>query len=1098
MHHQGEINDMKTLCKWISLDGEWTIEGMEYDEGLGRSAYKPNYVSQDPVRAEVPTIVQNALLQAGKIEDPYWEMNNEKILWIEDKEWWYFKEFTVPEDVEGKTYELVFEGITYRADIWLDGITIGKTEGMFKRVFIDITRFVKPGEKHLLTLRCRALEHSSEDRPGGKVKRGMVRSSGVVAPFTYWWNWSPHMVPIGIWKSVWLNISGGVTIRDPFVKTTINWDECVEAESVDLTITVDVASKLERKENLVIKGTIKGVGFNDGVIELKEELTLEPGDEGVYEIQATINRPRLWWPNGMGEHPLYKLELEIYDSEWNLLDATATEFGVREITMIQNTDAEWVQRVSTQSNRLWSLVGNPYPWTFVVNKKRMFVRGSNWLPLDNLFRFPEERYRQFLDQVEASNLNLLRIWGGGIQETETFYKLCDQKGILCWTEFWLSCANYPVMPYDLFIECALDMIKTIRNHPSIAIWSGGNEYNPDAPENKEMVDRLGKVCEIYDSFRPFRRGSPYKGDRHGGLLMLPTRTSNKYNGDILNGPQRLTLLRSEIAVGRSAPNIESIKRFIGEDKLWPIDRQSWQYHHAVIKEQERDAKEYGGTDNLEYWVMSTQIGHGQIHRHNMEYCRQTKYWCSGCMQWQINASWPTFHRELIDWYGIPKPSYYAYKRSSQDYLVLADFEKYTFDGNEELKIDIYAVNDRHLRVGDCTVKAVVYDSHMNVMHEQEDRVVLEADVSTKSMTLNWKVPADYLKRVFFVYLELRHWDNLIAENLYWLGTTGYARPAKVLNLNGPWQYQIGQEINETKWQKTLMPSYWALPPQAPMDENDSVFYRRKIVIPEDWKGTKLELFCAGFEGNDEVWINGVKIGETEEELTVEMGTDDLLFTEKWAERMVSEQGKEVKPDKKVQTAKDGSNRRNIRISSDPFITPNLIKRFYPIPQDAIRWGKINTIEVRLYGEHATGVSEPVYIREVSTKEQQQAVIDFDNEGAYLAEIRQLPEVDLDVQVYCDDTLLDGKDSQAYMLLHVENNTIDLAFFTEFKVEGLDDEVIILFSDNYTHILPNTEKDIHVRIINLGKFTGTKTVKVSIGGWNAKKKTLEKEFTLLFK
>jgi hypothetical protein len=318
-------------------------------------------------------------------------------------------------------------------------------------------------------------------------------------------------------------------------------------------------------------------------------------------------------------------------------------------------------------------------------------------------------------------------------------------------------------------------------------------------------------------------------------------------------------------------------------------------------------------------------------------------------------------------------------------------------------------------------------------------------------------------------------------------------------LNGTWQWQVGRDIDELKWQKTIMPSYWALPQHAPKDPEDSVFYRRKFNIPADWQGMDLELYCAGFEGNDEVWLNDVKIGQTEEEMTVELGTDDLLFTEKAAERQAADKGTEVKLDKKVLDAREasGTNRFNIRVSSDPYITPNLIKRFYALPQDGIKWGQKNVLEIRLYGEHATGISEPVYIRKASTQEQQQAIIDYNNAGAHLAEIRQLPEVDLDVQVYCENTVLDGKYAEARMLLHVENNTDRLAFFTEFKLEGLGDDAILIFDDNYTHILPNTEKDIWVRIINLGSFTGMKTVNVSVGGWNAKKKSVQ-EFTLTFK
>ncbi|MCG8643107.1 MAG: hypothetical protein MI862_25500, partial [Desulfobacterales bacterium] len=378
---------------------------------------------------------------------------------------------------------------------------------------------------------------------------------------------------------------------------------------------------------------------------------------------------------------------------------------------------------SKQSNRLWSYVGNPYPWIFVVNRKRMFVRGSNWVPMDNMFRFSEQRYRGYLDLVEAANLNMLRIWGGGIQETEEFYRICDEKGILCWAEFWFACANYPVMPHQRFIENAKDMVLALRNHPSLAMWSGGNEYNPDSDENKELVDKLAALVKDFDPDRKFRRGSPYKGDRHGGLLMLPTRTSNKYNGDILNGDQRLTLFRAEVAMGRSMPVLESLKKFIGEDHLWPIEdnrklKEIWQYHHGVIKEQERDAREYGCTDSLEYWIYAGQIVHSLIHRHNLEYCRLTKWHCSGCMQWQVQASWPTMHREMIDWYGIPKPIYYFYKRSAGDYLVTIDLEKYVYDANEDFEVDVHIVSDRIRRTGEVSVCCTIYGLNMDELYRK--------------------------------------------------------------------------------------------------------------------------------------------------------------------------------------------------------------------------------------------------------------------------------------------------------------------------------------------------------------------------------------------
>ena len=233
-----------------------------------------------------------------------------------------------------------------------------------------------------------------------------------------------------------------------------------------------------------------------------------------------------------------------------------------------------------------------------------------------------------------------------------------------------------------------------------------------------------------------------------------------------------------------------------------------------------------------------------------------------------------------------------------------------------------------------------------------------------------------------------------------------------------------------------MPSYWNLPQRAPTEEEGVVFYRKRVKIPADWKGTALEVFCQGFEGNDVVHFNGAKIGETEEDMTIEMRPDDLMFTEKWAERMAKE-GKEVKDvdmgyeEGIKSTVKIGEepkkgDKQNVRIAADPITVPNLIKRFYPIPEDQVNYGGWNLLEVKLYGDHATGISEPVFIREASTEEEQRAIIDIDNDGDYLADLRNLNEVDLKANVYCDEPVVEGDGGDAQILIELENESSDMA------------------------------------------------------------------------
>lgn len=1053
----------------ISLDGQWTMEGKNMTDGLTHKAYRPNYRPAETVPASVPGIVQTALYEAGIVEDPYFEDAPERIKWVEDKEWWFFKEFTVPDSIEGGNYVLVLEGITYRAEVWLNGVYVDRLEGMFTRWFLDVTDLLDPSGVNKLTLRIRTQEMASQDHPGSHIGRRVIMSTAVVAPFSYFWNWSPHMAPIGIWKPISLKVIGDAQLKDPFITTAIDWSDsdADQARSAKVSTSVELQSFTKRSKRVKVQGEIYAQDFEMPSIRFEQEVTLEPDTTVTVDLETVVDQPRLWWPNGMGEHPLYGMKLTVVDEAGEVQDELESEFGIRELTMAPNEDDIWVQDTCGHTNRPWSIVGNPYPWTFVVNRKRMFVRGTNWLPVDSLYRFTEDRYRIFLNQAEDANVNMVRVWGGGNHETETFYRMCNRKGILAWTEFWLACSSYPAMPHDLFVKCAIDMIKVLRNHPSVCLWSGGNEYNPDEPENKRLVDKLEAACNKYDPTRDFHRGSPYRGDRHGGMIMLPTRTTNKYS-DLLSGESRLVLFRSEIAVMRSAPTIDNIKRFIGEDNIWPIDKKSWEYHHAKLAEQERDAKEYGGTGDLQHWLMSGHLTHGQNHRHNMEYCRQNKYHTSGCMQWQLNGSWPSFHRELIDWYGAPKPAFFAYKRAMQDTLVVADMEKYIFDGNETFMAKVYAVTDKYEDIGDVTIKATIYDRDMNALHEQSGQVFLPADASAHAYDIAWKVPGDYLQKVFFLHLEMTGAEGQLSENFYWMGTSPYSQPAERLDLSGSdWKVQSGTSRGES-WKATKVPGRpyrirqideaafhlvgGLVESEEANTEGFAVYYTKQFQVPAAWKGIALEFFSAGLEGDDEVYVNGVKIGVTK-------GKKNQLF------------------------------------QSDPYKTPNLAKCFYPIPEEVLNWDEDNTIEIKLFGENVTGISEAVYIRKASTVDQKQALIDFDNEGSYLADMGQLESVQLELKLKSESTFVLKPGESANLEVSLHNPTERLAFFTGLRVKGLEDEASEFYSDNYFSLLPGEEKIVIIKLTHDRGFTGDKKLQIENEGWNMPTTQLDTEIDL---
>jgi beta-mannosidase len=1050
---------MKHYPTLIDLNSSWLLEGLEIMEGLNRGYYKRDYIPVDPVEADVPGIVQAALYAAGRIDDPYFEDNPEHIKWIEDKEWWFFKDVDVPKVSPSGRAVLVLEGITYRAELWVNGVNAGYLEGMFKRWFIDISDLVFPGESNRITLRIRTQEMASQDYPGSHIGRRVIMSTAVAAPFSYYWNWAPHLVPVGIWKPAKLLLTGPVFLRDPIIRNEISWNQ--EGKALSAALDVSVTAELQGQENR--KYTFKCEILEDDIplVSWETEQVLIPGEKTAVTLCGRIDNPRVWWPNGMGDQPLYSAVISAADSSGNVSHRVKSVFGIRELKMIRNEDDLWVQKVCGHTNRPWADAGDPYPWTFTINRKRVFVKGTNWLPTDSLFRFSEERYRLFLDQAEAAGINMLRVWGGGIHETETFYRLCDKKGILTWTEFWLACSKYPAMPHHTFIECASDMVKVLRNHPSMVMWSGGNEYNPDSLENKALVDKIETVCRSLDPTRPFHRGSPYRGDRHGGLLMLPRRTTNKY-GDILEGDARLVLFRSEIAVRRSPPSVENIRKFIGEDKIWPPDRKAWEYHHAKLDEMERDAREYGAEGDKKRWLMAGHLAHGQTHRHNMEYCRQNMYRTTGCMEWQLNGSWPSFHRELIDWYGEPKPAFYAYKRAMADVLILADMEKYVYDGNELFNPGIYAAVDGPGREIKAALKALVFDREMREIYSRNGDVKIKEDESRKLFDLDAVIPGDMPESVFFLYLHLETEDGRTAENLYWMGTSPYVRPGEWIDLSGDdWVLQHGTAKKEDAWKPGKIPGrpYRVRQPEEGTFELSgglveaeggsepgfAVYYKKSFNIPDSFTGTDLEFYSAGLEGDDEVFINGVSVGKT-------AGKNDRLF------------------------------------QSDPFKTPDITKVFYTIPEELIQAGEENTVEVVLSGENVTGISEGIFIRKKTGVEIREKAAEYDKRGAYLAGLSGLEDAEVEV-TFSNRPVLIGPDREGSLELSVKNTGSTLSFLTGFRVSGLDEIGVICFSDNYFHLLPGNEKVITVNFTLFRPMRDIEEGKLSMEGWNLEEREI---------
>jgi len=731
----------------IDLTSGWKLFPCDLDMGLfghlGR-VYQRDYVPEDSVEVTLPITAPAAWLEAGRIEDPYVGMNSRDITWMEQKEWWYLKDFDLPR-VDGR-YRLSFEGINYRAEAWLNDVQIGVWEGSFIKQQIDLDPALLLKKRNRLAVRVRAQERAWEDgtQPdprGFQNSSAHIRTQRPTPQFAYGWNWSPHLIAVGIWKPVHLEWMDTARFEETRIDSALSDD----FETGTVTFTGEVKNLSATKQDLEIEVIVKGPGRT----KLREVVSIKVPRGGTRKVKCAVAvpSPKLWYPNGFGAQPLYQVSVKIL-SGGKACDARNRRLGFRRIEFIPNTNDEQVQRESGQTNRMWSIVGKPYPWTMVVNGLRIFSKGSNWCPVDNLYRDRDAHVRRLLELARYAHYVFMRVWGGGLTESDHFYDCCDEFGIVCLQEFWFACGSAPAMDYRVFLENAASEIRRLRERTSIGLWGGGNEFNPDNHENRPIIDLIHQLVDDLDGTREFRRGSPYRGDRHGGLVSMPDRTTNKYR-DLLPGRKRLVLLRSECAVGRSPTRPSNIRKFVPESSLWPIDWTVYQNHHAQKPEWKTVTRPFGKAETWEQELLHASVFHCLDSRLNMEYARANKYESSGCWTWQINASWPSFHREHVDWYGDPKPVYYWYKNACKPVIGLADFERFVYHPGEALDPELFAVNDTHRTVSlGLEVRVIALDGKL--LHREQHQTEVPADERVNLGRLGAAVPVELAEQALYM------------------------------------------------------------------------------------------------------------------------------------------------------------------------------------------------------------------------------------------------------------------------------------------------------------------------------------------------------------
>ncbi len=704
--------------------------------------------ARDWLPAQVPGDVRLDLLRAGKIGDPFFAANNEDSQWVDTRDWWYTRDVELPL-AEGNRAFLVFEGIDYQSAVFWDGEPLGRHTGMFSRQVYELSRHPSPVSRHpQLAIRIWGsdalpkLPRSPTQKIWGRLIQPLFtppsepypdRYATLKCQMQFGWDFAPRLRTCGIWDDANIVITRSVFIQDAFVRCHITNDK-LQTARVQVSLTIDS----DRAQDVRVRCDVRGKNFADAAQTSSFDLSLVRGTQE-HTLAFDLRDARLWNPWDRGEPNLYEIEIRVESADGAQLDALIETFGVCAFELARAAGAP----ATTE------------PWTFLVNGRREFVRGANWVPLDAIpARVTRADYASRLKQARDANINFLRVWGGGLKEKRAFYELCDELGILVWQEFPFAGATLDRFPRDrTFLDIVRDecgaIVRALRNHPSLVVWCSGNEFNTRG--NHAVVETLRAVVEREDGTRPFKPASPYRDESHNWSVWHRFANLHDYRKDS-------TPFLSEFGL-QSLPNIESLKKFLPADVLG-APHALWEYHHAELKKLERYALPVIASEAKQShrsvaeiasshpstrlarsgallamttldFIDASQRAQAFALQIAIEHMRRRKGAVAGVAVWQFNDCWPAISWSVIDYYGAPKRAYAELTRLYSPVLASFDYPLQPRRAGEIVHGDLWLINDLFSSFENAELSAYLNDNEIF-----KRRVNIASDSATRVDTLN--------------------------------------------------------------------------------------------------------------------------------------------------------------------------------------------------------------------------------------------------------------------------------------------------------------------------------------------------------------------------
>jgi len=711
--------------------------------------------------AKVPGTVHTDLYNNSLIPDPFYGINENKLQWIENENWEYQTKFDLPDKIFNKKHiELVFKGLDTYAEVRLNDSLILSADNMFRTWKADCKGFIKKKNNTLNILFQSPLKENIPkfknlpyQLPAGN-DRSEVKVSVFArkAPYHFGWDWGPRFVTSGIWRPVQIEAWESTRITDFQIYQISLSDRCAELKAV-----ADVQSDAGGEFILKL--------LNGNKTIVKHKVILHRGENILSEI-FKIKNPKLWWTNGLGEPHLYKFSVVLLQ-KGSTIDKKSTGFGIRTVEIVQKPDS----------------AGKSF--YFKINGVPVFMKGANYIPQDSFLpRVTKERYEKIISSAKDANMNMLRVWGGGIYENDIFYDLCDENGILVWQDFMFSCSMYP--GDDEFLSNvkkeAEENVKRLRNHPSIALWCGNNEmqvawerwgyqkvFGYSKSDSAKIYNEYLKIFhgilpDVVNSLDPGRFYWPSSPNSAPSGWDEEARSGDFHYWGVWWGKEPFSAY--EKYVGRfvseygfqSMPSYYTIRSFADSSSCYMVSPvlKSHNKHPVGFETIDQYMKrDFKVPENFRDYITASQILQAEGMKTAIEAYRRAMPYCMGSLYWQLDDCWPVVSWSSIDYFGRWKAFHYYLKKLYAPVLVSAVYK----DG----KLEVYLVSDISEN-RDVKLKIKLMDFFGKELWYHEEYVSMPANTSKVVFSREFKDFHRFDKKKTFLSLKVEQNKKVLTEN----------------------------------------------------------------------------------------------------------------------------------------------------------------------------------------------------------------------------------------------------------------------------------------------------------------------------------------------